>query len=53
MPATLELPEGRIQVASGTRLSAGTRYMNVDVAALLEEYARLHEAPSSRELRAR
>lgn len=46
MPATLQLPEGRVQVASGTRLTAGTKYMNVDVAALLDEYARLHRGSS-------
>jgi hypothetical protein len=46
MPAMLQLPEGRVQVASGTRLKAGTKFMNVDVAALLDEYARLHVGES-------
>lgn len=36
-PASLELPEGRIQVSPGTRLTRGTSFMNVDVAKLLDE----------------
>jgi len=35
--ATLELPTGRIQVAIGTRVRPGTRFMGVDLARLLEE----------------
>lgn len=31
---------GRIQVAAGTRLMAGTRYMGMDVAHMLEEHYR-------------
>ena len=38
IPATLDLPDGRIQVAPGTVLTLGTRFMNVEVAALLEEH---------------
>ena len=39
--ATLTLPEGRIQVAPGSRFTLGTRFMNVELAALLEaEYQR-------------
>ena len=46
-PATLDLPQGRIQVAPGTRLTVGSTFMNVDVARLLdEEYRRTN--PSSR-----
>ena len=37
-PAELHLPQGRIQVTVGTRLVRGSRYMGVDVAALLDEY---------------
>ena len=36
-PATLDLPTGRIQVAVGTRFTAGTRFMGVDLARLLED----------------
>jgi len=35
-PATLDLPQGRIQVAPGTRFTLGTRFMNIELAALLE-----------------
>jgi hypothetical protein len=39
--ATLDLPQGRVQVAPGTRFTLGTRFMNVEVARLLdEEYRR-------------
>ncbi len=34
--ATLDLPQGRVQVAPGTRFTLGTRFMNVEIAALLE-----------------
>lgn len=36
-PATLDLPSGRVQVAPGTQLTLGTKFMDVEVAALLEE----------------
>jgi hypothetical protein len=40
-PATLETPQGRVQVNPGTRLVVGTKFMNVDVARLLDqEYSR-------------
>jgi hypothetical protein len=40
-PATLDLPRGRIQVTPGSRFTIGTKYMNIDVARLLdEEYSR-------------
>jgi hypothetical protein len=40
-PATLDLPEGRVQVTRGTRFVIGTKFMNVDVARLLDqEYSR-------------
>jgi hypothetical protein len=38
----LALPAGRIQVAIGTRFVRGTRFMGVDVAALLEEQLARH-----------
>ena len=40
-PATLETKEGRVQVAPGTRLTVGQRFMNLDLARMLdEEYSR-------------
>jgi hypothetical protein len=44
-PATLSLPQGRIQVTVGTRFTRGTKFMNVEIAALLEEQ-RAKELPS-------
>ena len=35
-PATLDLPQGRIQVAAGAIFVRGTKFMNVDIAALLD-----------------
>jgi len=34
--AELLLPEGRIQVTVGSRFAKGTKFMNVDLASLLE-----------------
>jgi hypothetical protein len=43
-PATLQLPQGRVQVTSGTRLTVGQSYMNVDLARMLdEEYSRAYK----------
>ena len=39
-PATFDGPNGRIQVTPGSTFAPGTRFMNVDVAAWLEEQAR-------------
>ena len=40
-PATLELPQGRVQAAPGTRFVIGKKFMNVDIARLLDdEYRR-------------
>lgn len=40
-PATLELPTGRVQVTPGTQLTIGAKFMNVDLARMLdEEYSR-------------
>lgn len=48
-PATLDLPQGRVQVAPGTRLTIGTRFMNVELARLLdEEYRRAGQTASRR-----
>ena len=39
--ATMELPQGRVQAAPGARFTLGNKFMNVDVARLLdEEYSR-------------
>lgn len=43
--AELQLPEGRIQVTLGSRFAPGTRFMNVDLAALLEEQWQQGEHP--------
>lgn len=43
-PADLELPHGRVQVAPGTRFTLGTKFMNVEIAALLERQYKLHHA---------
>ena len=41
--ASLDLPEGRVQVNPGTRLKIGTKFMNVDLARMLDaEYSRMH-----------
>ena len=36
-PATLNLPSGRVQVAPGSVFAPGAKFMNVDIAALLDE----------------
>jgi hypothetical protein len=36
-PVTIEHPQGRIQIASGTTLIPGRRFMGVDLAAWLDE----------------
>ena len=35
--AELHLPQGRIQITTGSRFAKGTTFMNVDLAAILEE----------------
>lgn len=37
-PASLDLPEGRVQVAPGERLTQGKKFMNVDLGARLEDH---------------
>ena len=45
-PATLDLPQGRVQVAVGSRFTLGTRFMNIELASLLEaEYQRQENRP--------
>jgi hypothetical protein len=40
-PATVDLPTGRVQTAPGIRFVVGAKFMNVDVARLLDaEYSR-------------
>jgi hypothetical protein len=41
--ATLLLPQGRIQVAPGTRFTIGTKFMNIELARVLEERYRLSD----------
>jgi hypothetical protein len=36
-PADLQLPEGRVQVVPGLVVARGRRFMNVDLAKLLDE----------------
>ena len=35
--ATLELPQGRIQVTQGSRFSPGTEFMGIDLAKMLDD----------------
>ncbi len=35
--AEVTLPEGRVQVTVGSRFAKGTKFMNVDLATLLED----------------
>lgn len=48
---TLDLPKGRIQVSEGQRFSVGAKFMNVELARLLDEaYSRMRKSgpgPSS------
>ena len=45
-PAELELPEGRIQVTPGTVFTRGTKFMNVDLAELLDKLYETYMRPS-------
>ena len=41
-PASIDLPQGRVQVTPGARFTVGTKFMNVEIARLLDEaYSRL------------
>ena len=41
-PAELLVAAGRIQVAPGTTFTKGTKFMGVDLAAMLDEHQQLH-----------
>ncbi len=41
-PTELNLPEGRIQVTPGTRFTRGTKFMNVEIAKLLDDWYDAH-----------
>jgi hypothetical protein len=46
-PATLDLPQGRVQVTQGARFTLGTTFMNIELAAMLEaEYERSGAGPA-------
>jgi hypothetical protein len=45
-PTTLDTPIGTIQVTRGAVFMRGTRFMNFDVAAALDEQYDLYERPS-------
>jgi hypothetical protein len=46
-PAELDLPQGRVQAPQGHLFIIGSKFMNVDVARLLdEEYSRHAQPPS-------
>jgi hypothetical protein len=48
-PADLTLPTGRVQVTPGTVFTKGTKFMNVDVAELLDEqYVKDHHRNNGR-----
>jgi hypothetical protein len=47
-PTTLELPQGRIEFRPGTRLTVGTRFMNVELAKMLDEQYRRTTPPVQR-----
>ena len=40
-PAELMLPQGRVQVNTGTRITFGSKFMGVELARLLEEQSEL------------
>jgi hypothetical protein len=43
-PASIDLPQGHVEVVPGTRLTVGQPYMNVDLARLLDEqYSRTYK----------
>lgn len=45
-PATLDLPQGRVQVTPGSRFLIGTKFMNVDLARLLDQEYSRQQRPS-------
>jgi hypothetical protein len=36
-PGEIQLPQGRLQVTAGSRFTRGMKFMNVELAALLDE----------------
>jgi len=46
MPCEIDLPGGRIQVAVGTRFTGGTRFMDVDIAQLLDTQYEKDQSPA-------
>jgi hypothetical protein len=44
-PAVFELPTGRIEVAPGTRLVRGTKFMGVDLAEFLDKQLEARRRP--------
>jgi hypothetical protein len=45
--ATLEGPQGRIQVTPGSTFAKGTQFMGIDIAAWLEAQAKSYRLPES------
>ena len=50
-PAVLDLPHGPIHVAPGTRLTSGTKVMNVDLVNLLEAQYEVQQLAQQRQQR--
>jgi hypothetical protein len=44
-PAEVELPGGRVQVARGAVFTPGTKFMNADIAQLLNRYSEEQRDP--------
>jgi hypothetical protein len=45
-PAELDLPQGRVQVTPGTVFTRGTKFMNVDLAEMLDKQYEMYQRPS-------
>jgi len=45
-PAELVLPQGRVQVTRGSVFTRGTKFMNVDLAEMLDEQFETYRRPS-------
>jgi hypothetical protein len=50
-PVTLQLAQGRVQVAPGTRFTLGNTFMNVEVARLLDDQYSRSQSPREFDLR--
>ena len=44
--ASVDLPQGRVQVAAGSRFTRGMKFMNVELAALLDAQYQKDQAKS-------